>query len=188
MLEPRVGDDVDDVGAVAELAELVQSEEAHAGEVGFHAEHAVELDGMADRFVNLQAELGAFEDDGALAFGTHGGLVQRGGLFGDLRRVAHQVQRFDQLVAGELMLAAETGGIGALLNFVSGKTHGHDARAGVHLQLMNPRADRGGVPLLDAAELHGSFGERDAGNPAHCRVGRQQQVQAGVRGESRTGP
>jgi len=50
---------------------------------------AIEFDGMADRFVDLQAELGAFENDGLLSFRTHGGLVQRRGLFGNLRCVAY---------------------------------------------------------------------------------------------------
>ena len=63
--------------------------------------------------------------------------MQRDGFFGDARRVAHQIERFHQFVAGELMLAAEAVGIGALLNFVSGKRGGHDSRAGLHLDLMD---------------------------------------------------
>ena len=53
-----------------------------------------------------------------LALGTLRGCVQRDGLLGDARRVADQIERFDQFVAGKLMLPAEAIGIGALLNFV----------------------------------------------------------------------
>ncbi len=63
MLEARVGDDVDDVRAVAKIVELIEGEEAHAGEIRFLAEDAIEFDRMADGFVNLQAELAAAEDD-----------------------------------------------------------------------------------------------------------------------------
>ena len=177
VLEARVGDDVDDVRGVAQLAQLFEREEAHAGEIGFHAQHAIEFDGMADGFVNLQAELRAFEDDVALALRALRGLVQRHGFFGDALRVADQVERFDQFVAGELVLAAEAIGIGALLNFVAGEAGGHDARAGLHLDLMDARAERGGVPLLDAAELHGGFGEGDALDAAHLCVGGEQQIE-----------
>ena len=56
-----------------------------AGEIGFHAQHAVEFDGMADRFVDLQAELRAIEDDVELALGTLVRGVQRDCFFGDRR-------------------------------------------------------------------------------------------------------
>ena len=65
VLEARVGDHVDDVGAVFQFAQLFDGEKAHAREIRFHAEDAVEFDGMADGFVNLQAELRAVENDGA---------------------------------------------------------------------------------------------------------------------------
>ena len=188
VLEARVGDHVDDVGGVAQLAQLLEREEAHAREIRFHAQHAVEFDGMADGFVNLQAELRAFENDGALAFGTLRGFVQRDGLFGDALRVADQIERFDQFVAGKLMLAAEAIGIGALLDFVAGETRGHDARAGLHLDLMNARAEGGGVPLLDAAELHGGFRQREALHAAHLAVGGEQQIQLALERNLETGP
>ena len=63
VLEPRVGHDVDDVRSVAQLAQFFEREKTHAREIRFHAQHAVELDGMADGFVNLQAELRAFENE-----------------------------------------------------------------------------------------------------------------------------
>ncbi len=62
VLRPRIAHHVDNIGAVAQAAELIEREEAHAGVVGFAAQNAVELDGMADRFVDLQPELRAVED------------------------------------------------------------------------------------------------------------------------------
>ena len=52
-----IGDHVDDIAAVAKLAEFLEGEERRAGKVCFHSENAVELDGMSDGLVNLEAEL-----------------------------------------------------------------------------------------------------------------------------------
>ena len=52
-----VGNDVDDLGGVLEFSEFLERQEAHARKVRFRAEHAVELDGVAHRFVHLQAKL-----------------------------------------------------------------------------------------------------------------------------------
>ena len=66
---------------------MIEREEAHARVVGFAAQHAIELDGMADGFVDLQAELRAIQDQIELAFGALIGGVQRHGFFGDARGV-----------------------------------------------------------------------------------------------------
>ncbi len=58
------------------------------GVVGLAAQHAVELDGMADGFVNLQAELRAVQDQIEFALRALVGGMQRDGLFGDARGVA----------------------------------------------------------------------------------------------------
>ena len=106
MLEARIGDDVDDIGAVAKLSKFFQREEAHAGEIGFHAQHAVELDGMADGLVDLQPQLRATQDDRAFPLRTLRGLVQRHGLLANAPRVLHQLPLLEQLVSLQLMLAA----------------------------------------------------------------------------------
>src|SRR5512140_2967479 len=54
VFQTRVGNNVDDFRRVLQLVELVDRQEAHAGEVRLGAEHAVELDRVADRFVRLQ--------------------------------------------------------------------------------------------------------------------------------------
>ena len=70
VFEARVGHDVHDVRAVAQLAQFFEREKTHAREIRFHAEDAVELDGMADGFVNLQAELRAIENECLRALGA----------------------------------------------------------------------------------------------------------------------
>ena len=151
VFEPRVGYYVDDVGGVAQLAQLIEGEKTHAGEIRFHAQHAVELDGMADGFVNLQAQLRAFEDEWCARLrGTARLCAARRPLRPRAAALPTRSSDFDEFIAGELMLPAKAIGIGALLDFVAGETGGHDARAGLHLDLMNARAERRGVPLLDA--------------------------------------
>ncbi len=73
-----VGGDVHEVGAVAHRPELRRVEPGRAGEGGLPAEDAVELDGVADRLVDLQRHLLAAED-------------QRGGLLGALRRAEQRL-------------------------------------------------------------------------------------------------
>ena len=70
MLGAGVAHDVDDMGPVAQVVQLVEGEEAHAGVVGFPAEDAVELNRMADGFVDLQAELAAVQDQIEFALGA----------------------------------------------------------------------------------------------------------------------
>ena len=147
-------------------------------------EHAVELDGMADGFVNLQAELRAIENDRALAFGALRGRMQRDGFFADARRVADQIERFDQFVAAQHVLPAEAIRIRTLLNFASGERRGDDSRAGLHLHLMNRRADARNEKLLDAAKRHRAFGERHALHFAHFLVRREQQIDLALDGNA----
>ena len=129
MLEASVSDDVDDIGRVAQFAQFFKREKTHAGEVRLHAQHAVELDGMADGLVDLQPELRALENNGAFPFRALGGSVQRQGLLGNALAMAGQIERLHELVAGKLMLAAEAVGVRALLNFVVGKAGSDDAGA-----------------------------------------------------------
>src|ERR1035441_4512690 len=116
VLRPRVANHVHNFGAVAQAAQLIEREEAHARVVGLAAQDAVELDGMADRLVDLQSQLRAVEDEVELALGALIGAVQRDGFCGDARGVPDQVPLVDQLVALKLMLPAEGIRIRALLD------------------------------------------------------------------------
>jgi len=73
------------------------------------------------------------------------------------------------------MLAAKLWGKSAF-EFRRSRTRGHDARARLHLELMNSGAERGGVPLFQAAKLHGSFGQGEALHAAHGVVGGEKQI------------
>src|ERR1700680_1016734 len=103
--------------------------------------------------------------------------MQGESFFGDTLRVAGQVERLDEFVAGKLMLAAEAIRVSALLNFGVYETADDNARAGWHFELMNLGAESGGVPLFLAAELHGRFREREALHAAHGVVGGEKQIQ-----------
>ena len=131
---------------------------------------------MADRFVNLQAELRAVENDVERAFGALVGLVQGDGFLANAAGIFHELQFLDQFVAFVLPLPAEGIGIGALLNFVAGKGVGGISCAGRVLGLMNVGAFRGHKPLLLAAEVEIGFGQGDAGHGAQFGIDLQQQI------------
>src|SRR5207253_7729588 len=58
----RVRVDVDQLAAVPEVVKLVERQEGGSGERRLHAQHAVELDGMSARLVDLLRELAGFDD------------------------------------------------------------------------------------------------------------------------------
>ncbi len=122
VLDASVANRVDQFRAVAQVIQFVEREKAHARVVGLRTEHAIELDGMADGFVHLQSELAAIQDQIEAAFGALIGRVQRHGLLGHARRVLQQCQFVDQLIALELMLAAEGIRIRALLDLIFAET------------------------------------------------------------------
>src|SRR5579862_609046 len=107
VLGARVAHHVDNLRAIAQAVQLIERQEAHAGIIGLAAEHAVQLDGVPDGFVDLQAELRTIQDEVEIALGALIGAVQRHGLLRDARGILHQVPLFHQFVALELMLAAE---------------------------------------------------------------------------------
>jgi len=66
---------------------------------------------MADRFRGSAAELAAAEDEGADLFRALRGGMKRGSFFRDDRSVSHQIERFNEFVTLQRMLAAKTAGI-----------------------------------------------------------------------------
>src|SRR5579872_1427383 len=77
VLGARIANHVDQVRSVAQLAELIEGEKTHARIIGLTAEDAVELDGVADRLVNLQGQLRAIQNQMEGALGALIGGVQR---------------------------------------------------------------------------------------------------------------
>jgi len=96
---------------------------------------------MADRFVDLQPQLRAVQDQIEDAFGTLRRRMQRDGLLGHARRVLEQLQLVDQLVALELILPSEGVRVGALLNLVVPETVG-----GKNRRRWSCASDRCGCP------------------------------------------
>src|SRR3974390_1085271 len=118
VFKARVAHHVNDAGPIAQRVELIEREEAHAGVVRLRAENAIELDGMPDGFVDLEPELAAVEDQTELALGALVRGVERHSLLGDARRVSGKVEFVDELVALELILAAEGIRVRPLLDVV----------------------------------------------------------------------
>ena len=107
--EGGVGGDVHERRAVGEAAEAGQFEERRAGEGGFPAEDAVELDGVADRLVDLEGQLARLEDEVGGGLGALRGGEEGDGLAGHPLGVAGQVEAADDLVAAGLELAEGLG-------------------------------------------------------------------------------
>src|ERR1700732_5063802 len=106
---------------------------------------------MADGFVNLQTELRAAKNDCAGSLGTLSGGMQRDGFFGDAWRVADQVERLNQLVALQGVLASKTIWVRPLLDLVITERSGDDSRTRLHFYLMNHRTGAGNEKLIDFA-------------------------------------
>src|SRR5581483_9254345 len=113
----RIAHDIDNLRSIPQPVQLVEREEAHTGIVGLAAEHAVEFDGMAHGFMDLEPELGAIQDEVEFALGALGGGMQRNGFFRDASDISHQVPFLDQFVTFELVLPTERVRIGAALDF-----------------------------------------------------------------------
>src|ERR1017187_2728696 len=180
VLRPRVANHVHDFGAVAQAAQLIEREEAHARVVGLAAQDAVELDGMADRLVDLQAQLRAVEDEVELALGALFGAVQSHGFFGDARGVPDQVPLVDQLGPLKLMLPAEGIRIRALLDLTVFVGQRLVADAAEVASLIDQAAERGGEDLAAALEAHGAFGQGDAWIAAQLAVDIEEQGHVAV--------
>src|ERR1700674_340709 len=104
---------------------------------------------MADGFMNLQTELAAAENEGADLFRALRRGMKRGGFFRDDRRVSHQIERFNEFVTLQRMLAAKTIGIRTIFYFFILKRSGGNSASGNHFALVNARADAGSKPRID---------------------------------------
>jgi hypothetical protein len=135
----------------------------------------IEFDGVADRLVNLQAQLGAVEDQVKFALGTLVGLMQSYGLFGNARRALQKTQLVYQFIALQLELAPEGIGEGALLKIAVLVAGGRETRAREAARLIDYAPESGDEDLAALLELHGSLSQVDA------RIS----AQFGVHGEQR---
>ena len=171
-----VGDNVDKVAAITQSAEFVEGEERCSGKVRFHAQHAVKFNRVSHRFVNLQSELRAVQNNVEHSFRTLVGFEQarrllrrRGGRFPITS--THRPVRI-------LCSATVRQGIRirAFLNFASCKGVSRIAGARGVFRLMNAGAFRRNKPLLLAAKIHIGFRQRDSRDRAEFGVDLQQQI------------
>src|SRR5215467_2854426 len=116
---------------------------------------------MANRFVDLQAQLAATQDQRAGLFRTLRRIMQGYCLFGDTGGVLQQVQRFHQLIAAQNVLPAETVRVGALLDSVALEASRGDTATGSDAPLVNFGTAAGGEPRINLAKLQIGFRQRD---------------------------
>src|SRR5579871_4197415 len=172
VLQAGIADNVDDLGTVAQAAQLIDGEKTHAGVIGFGPENAIELDGVADGFVDLQAKLGAIEDEVECALGALVGGVEGDGFLGNARGVFQELQLVDELIPFQLILAAEGVGVGAPLDFAILVAERGKTGAGRVARLIDEAAEGGSEDLAAAFEVHGGFRQADGGVAAQFGIDR----------------
>ncbi len=141
MIDPRVGHHVHDVRGVAKLVELIECKKTRAREIRFLSQHAIQLNRMPHRFMNLQTQLAAAQNQRTRFLRALRRRVQCHRFFRNHRRMFQQIQRLHQLIPLQRVLPSKTVRIRPLLNFVALKRSGHNPAAGNHFPLMNPRPD-----------------------------------------------
>src|SRR5439155_16546102 len=117
VFETCVGDDIYNVRTVFQLVQLIERQKTCPCEIRFLTENPVKFDRMADRFVNLQAELASVEEKRSSFLGALCCRVQRDRLLGHARSVPQQFKGLDQFISCQCVLTAKTIRVGALLNF-----------------------------------------------------------------------
>ena len=95
MLLARIGDNIHQIAAITQFAQLLEREERRAGEISFHAQHAIEFNRMSNRLVDLKSELRIVQNDRECAFRTLISFVQGNGLFADATRILYQLEFVD---------------------------------------------------------------------------------------------
>src|SRR5579859_2624693 len=182
VLQARVANNVHDFRGVLKFVQLVERQKAHARVVGFGAKHAVQLNWMADRFMNLQPELRAVQNQIEAPLRALVGRVQRHRFLGHARSIFEQLQLFHQFVALQLVLPAERVGVRALLDFAVAKAVRRESRAARVARLIDQTAQRGRKDLPVTRKHHSGLGQRYAGVAAQFQVDRIEQRQVLVYG------
>src|SRR5262250_1544418 len=121
MLLSRISNDIHQIAAVAKIAQLVEREEGSSSKIRFHPENTIQLDGMADRFVNLKPKLRAIENNGEHSFRTLIRFEQRDGFFPHAAGILNQLQLLNEFVSFVLPLPTVRIRIRPLLNLAACK-------------------------------------------------------------------
>src|SRR5215472_6509396 len=157
----HVANDVDAMVAVPERAELVERRERRAGEVRLPAHDAVELERMADRFVDLQRDLIAGKHDIHPAARALIGGEKRHRFFADAPRVLEQLRFADDLVPAGLIEAA-CAGEDAILRVAVTDRECVDRAAALEYGLLDHAPFGARVGLIRAPDVDPRFADRHA--------------------------
>ena len=163
-----VGGDRDEVARVAHRAAVAGGEPRRAGVGLLHAEHAIELDRVTDRLVDLQLHLPGIEHQGRDLARALGRREQGDGLGADALGFLDQAQGADVLVAGGLHVAAEGVRVAAPLHVAVGDRDRLDAPAGVRDDLLDRGAVARGEPRGAPEEVEPRLGEGQTGHLLHA--------------------
>ena len=148
----RVGGHVTCSEPKRSAADRVRGDEAGAGVGGLAPEHAVELDGVADRLVDLRRR--AARRRGSASWSCRRGRRARAAArpprSATRGACAGQVERQEALIARLLHVAPERRGIGADLRLLAVHGDGREAPAALGQDLLAERALGRGEQLVDA--------------------------------------
>jgi hypothetical protein len=169
--------DRDLLRAVAQFAALTGIEKTRAAEVGFPAHDAVELGGMSARFVDLQRDLRAAEDDVHRPARTLRSAQQLVSLLADPRGVLTQLCEFDRLPPAAEVQTAVAGPHPDLRVAVADGQR-RDRAPALHDRLPDPRTDRRGELFLGMPEIDPRASDRDARHHVQRLLGGEQQRDA----------
>ncbi len=163
----RVKGHVEQVGAVLQVPEVAGLDEAGAGVIALVTENAVQLQRVADGFVDLQDHLVGHQQQVPRALGRVGGQQQLQGLVGHPWRGAYQAEAADHIKAALLAKVAAAQGAGLAVVAVVG---GHiDAGEHKTLGLSQLRAGAVEVDLFNVGGAQADFPVYQALVPGHGR-------------------
>src|ERR1700722_18609397 len=130
---------------------------------------------MPDGLVYLEPDLAAVENQIEAPLGAPIGRVQRYCLFCRSRRLIQQGQFLDQLIAFQLVLAAERVRIRSFLNLVFAETEGFKSGAAEGAGLIDHASERRNEDLAVSMKDHRRLSECDPGIAAQLRIHGQEQ-------------
>ena len=151
----RVEGHVEQGRAVLQAAEVLGLDEAGAGVIALVAQDAVELQRVADRFVDLQDHLVGHQQQVARALGRVRCQQQLQGFVGNARRGADQAEAVDHIEATLLAEVAATEGARlAVVAVVGGDVHAGEYKTLGLAQLGTGTVE---VDLLDVGQAEADF-------------------------------
>jgi len=135
------------------------------------AEYPVQLDRVAARFVDLQGQLWAIQDERRHPAGALRRAEQGDGLLAHAPCISYQVPLLDELVAGCALVPTERVRVGPLLHLSLTHSRGHQAQTAFDDLLLDVAALGAGKGLALADKRHAGLGDGHAGHGTGLSVG-----------------